>query len=216
MCAKVLRPLHSEAATGSAGQVTFAECRGIQTARVKSNPAQPRTADQLAVRATQTTVSRAWAGITDLQRAAWEVFASANPETDILGSVKTLSGYNMYCRYNLRLNAMAKSLINAPPSVSGPASPAAGAATGGSGQISLTWTAYAGTAIMMEVWIIGPTSPGRKADMRRANLDGRYPAETSPKVISSLAAGFYQVYLRAISETDGQISSPILVTATAT
>ena len=214
--ALVQGPLHSEQATASAGKITFAVNKGSQTARLKSQPTQPETAAQLLVRAAQSTVSRAWQVITAAQMAEWEVYAAAHPETNILGDVKMLSGFNEYCRFNARLSQMGKSLITTPPIAAGPASPAAGAATGGGGQISFAWTAYGGTATMVEIWLIGPMSKGIKPDFRKATLKFRQAAETSPKVITGLGAGYYNAWLRAVSETDGQVSTYVLVTATVT
>ena len=66
--AKVLNPLHSDRALGSVGGLTYTESRQGATVRARVNPAQPRTSEQLAIRAILAQASQAWAALTDANR----------------------------------------------------------------------------------------------------------------------------------------------------
>lgn len=212
--AKVLNPLHSDRALGSVGTLTYTESRQGATVRQKVNPAQPRSTEQLSIRAILAQASRAWGALTDANRTAWDNYAASRTEPDAFGNQVSLSGQNWFVRLTCRLLNQSKAQVDTPPTASAPASPASFAATGGSGQVSLTWTAFAGTATSVEVWLQAKNSAGVKSDFRKATLNCYAPGETSPKVVTGLTPGEYAVFARAVSESDGQVSTIVSDTFT--
>lgn len=188
------------------GGLIYNTSRGVHYVKSKTSPTQPQTSRQLNVRGILTTVSRAWQSLTDSQRTNWSNWSDTKPESDWTGTALKKTGFNMFCRLNTRLVDEAIAQITEPPAVAAPASPAGLALTPSAGQISIAFTAYAGTATMLEVWREGPMSAGRKGKLARAKLVDRVPGETTPYAMTGLAAGKYAVWVRGFSEADGQVS----------
>jgi hypothetical protein len=117
-----------------------------------------------------------------------------------------MTGADAYTRHSTRLLDMAKSVVATAPIVAAPASVAGLALTPGSGSISIAFTAFGGTTTTVDGWLYGPFSKGRTPKIQKAKHNFYQPGETSPKALSGLAAGHYAVFVRAISETDGQAS----------
>lgn len=204
--AKVYMPAHAERALGSVGKVTFSEAKSGSTARSRVNPAQPRTADQLTVRANLAIISQTWQTLSDAQRESWNDYAAAHPVSNAFGEQVTLSGFNVYSQCNMRLQTAGQTLIDDAPTTAAPSNVAAFNATGGAGSVSLAFTAASGTDTSLAIRLVGPQSVGIKADIRKANLVGYYPAETQPISITSLAPGFYTVYYNTMDELSGLVS----------
>jgi len=213
--ATVSSPLHSEAAIGSLGDVTFSRHKGTNVARRRPMPTNPQTLRQLAVRAQHTTTARAWAGLDQAERNAWDAWAADHSRTDAFGNVQQSTGFSWFCGLTDRLLDMTLTQVDTPPAVAGPASPAAVVATGGNDQISIAFTPAAATT-KLDVWLYGPHSTGRKPKLAQATHNAYSAGETSPKVIANLTAGYFTLWVRIISETDGQASPFVKVTATVT
>jgi hypothetical protein len=208
--AKVTGPLQSNEARGGIGALIFNTWRGLSTCKMFKSPTQPRTSRQLAVRGFLTTCSRAWAALTTANRLTWTTWANDHPETDWTGQAKRMTGADAYTRHSTRLLDQAKSVVATAPVVPGPDAPANVVVTPSAGSMSIAFTAYAGTTTSIDGWLYGPTSKGRKPTIVKARHNFYAPGETTPKVVSGLAAGHYWLFLRGISETDGQASSFVL------
>jgi hypothetical protein len=209
--AKVTGPLQSNEARGGIGCLVFNTWRGLSTVKMMKSPAQPRTARQLAVRAFLTTCSRAWASLTAGNRAGWTAWANAHTETDWTGQPKRMTGADAYTRHASRLLDQGKTVVADAPTAAAPVSPPAVVVTPGAGQMSIAFTAYGSTATSVDAWLDGPFSKGRLANIRRAKHKVYAPGETTPLVITGLAAGHWALFIRGISETDGQASAFVLV-----
>jgi hypothetical protein len=214
--AKVFQPAGSERALGSVGQVVFSECKAGATARQRVNPYQPRTAEQLAVRSSMTTVSRAWASLSDANRLAWRAYAAAHPVSNAFGQQVTLSGYNWFCRLTRNLAEAGIAQVDTAPTTSAPAGIASFQAANGVLSSSLSWTATGLSAFKIGVAVYGPHSAGIAPKLAMANLNGYFPAETSPKVISSLSAGLYTFYAWLLEEASGLVGPVVTDDATIT
>lgn len=214
--AKVLDPLHSAAARGKVGALVFNQTGSINYVKGLTSPANQRTTRQLAIRARLTTSSRAWAALTPAQRASWADYAVLHPLTDWTGKSYTLSGFNYYCMLNTRLTDHGYSAITDPPTDPAPSAPGTVVATGGAGSCGITWTALAGTSLQFEVWMQGPHSEGLTGKIERATYKSKANGEAGTITISSLSAGFYTFFVRALDETSGLVSSWQSVTATVT
>lgn len=214
--AKVTNPLFSSEARGRVGGIVFNTWRGAHTVKVKISPAQPRSARQTAVRAYVTTLSKAWAVLSDAQRLAWTEWANAHPLTDWAGTKLRSTGLNVFLALNSRKLDQSLLMNPAPPTSAAPINPANMVITPGAGTMSIAFTAYGGTATQIEAYLYGPHSAGRAPTFVKAKFKQRGPAETTPLVITGLIAGLYSVYLRAVSETDGQASAFVTANTTVT
>jgi len=117
--AKVRAPLHSIGLRGRmADGVVFSEWRGINCLRTFVMPSQTRTQRREQVWKTTPVVSRAWAGLTDGERAAWEAFTFLVKPTDpTLGRESHWTGYSAYVSVNRTLSDAGLTLVNQPPSI---------------------------------------------------------------------------------------------------
>lgn len=95
-------PLHSEAASGNMGDLCYSRWRGLWIVRSSWTGTQGSSAEQLVVRANMTAVSQAWGGtLTKKQREAWISVAPEYQRMDQLGEQHCLSGYELFCRWNM-------------------------------------------------------------------------------------------------------------------
>lgn len=86
---------------GSIGGTTFARNRGGIYARARVVPINPQTGRQTSVRAALGSLAQRWSTtLTDVQRAAWELYAANVLIPNRLGEPRALSGQQMYVRTN--------------------------------------------------------------------------------------------------------------------
>lgn len=203
----------SGAARGKVGGIIFNVWRGLATVKIHKSPAQPRTARQLAVRSYITTLSRAWAGLTDAQRSAWTDWADLHPVSDWTGTNIRMTGENAYIKLNSILLDLGNAAVVTPPSVAGPTSVAGFSCTGSQGKISVAFTPRTGTNETIDIWLQGPHSAGLIGTLSKARHISYNPGETSPILLSNLSPGNYTVWARTVSESDGQVSTFVSDTA---
>jgi len=98
--ARVKNPLGSEQARGAKGQTVFMGWRGIQTARARVAPTNPRTSAQLDARAKLTALSRSWGSLSQANAGLWNSYAKNLTLTDSLGQSYNPSGINAFVRVN--------------------------------------------------------------------------------------------------------------------
>jgi hypothetical protein len=206
----------SSEARGRVGGLVYNTWRGARTVKVKTAPAQPRSARQLVIRAFCTTIARRWKILTAPQREGWTTYATAHPATDWTGSPKRATGINWFVALSVRLLDQAKTVVDTAPITDAPANVAALVCTGASGQISCAFTPAGGTATTIDLWTHGPRSAGVVSTIVKAKHRIYGPAETSPLVIPTLPAGLYTVYARMIDEVTGLASQWVSATATVT
>jgi hypothetical protein len=172
--------------------------------RVKHAPSQPRTSLQLKARAIAVNLVRAWSSC--LHQAEWNAYAAVHPYTDGMGLSIRAAGVNWYTALNARLNALLIGSVETPP-VDLPPTPVVGfALTPAAGQISAAWAGPTGADVRIEFWVDGPHSAGRIGSLPRARLTSQPEAASSPEVLTGLQPGKYSLYIRSLSETDGQVS----------
>jgi len=205
--AKVIGPLHSSEARGRMGGLVFNTWRGLNVVKQSTSPANPRTVAQLNIRAIAVGQARGWQAETAANQAAWDAYAATHVETDGMGSPKRLSGMNWYVRLNSRMLFLGMAKVATPPAVPGPPSPIAFLAANGAGSSVVTWTSPGGTSYLMELYVQGPHSAGRKAKIEMAKYRVHLTAETATVTLSALAPGTWTVFGRLILEANG-LASP--------
>lgn len=114
-------PLVSEL-RGSVGGVTFARNSYGAYARNKTSPVQPRSPQQMLIRAAFTQISQAWRDIlVTTERAAWDDYAKQTPMSDVLGNKILLTGATMFVRYNTGLVGILPAILKIAPTLPGEA-----------------------------------------------------------------------------------------------
>lgn len=101
--------------SGSVGGVVASRNRYGAYLRNRTVPVNPNTPEQLNARASFTAAALAWAGLTDLQRGAWQAYATSTPLLNRLGESITLSANAMFVRSNAYLLAVGQPLLVAAP-----------------------------------------------------------------------------------------------------
>lgn len=84
--------------SGSIGNITGAMGRGGNYFKGKSNPRNPDTARQRAVRNGLAAANVAWTGGTIAQREAWEVYGATCTYESNTGNIVSLTGWNAFSR----------------------------------------------------------------------------------------------------------------------
>jgi hypothetical protein len=216
---KLLDPHGSTEARGSSGGRTYNTWRGINYAKTKTSPAQPRTAKQLVIRAYAMTLVRKWQTLTTTKQGWWNDYAAAHPDFGFGGTQKRLTGANWYVRLNTRLAQISTAAVDTPPSIPAPNAVVGLVATGAILSISCDWTQETAQGTQIDFWTDGPHSPGRLGKIERAKHRGWEGGNAvGPKVLSNLAPGRYTVFARLMNDVDGNVgvwtSSICTVTAT--
>lgn len=104
--------------SGSIAGNTHARNRYGNYVRARTSPINPNTDRQVAVRAALAFLTNRWSDtLTDVQRIAWDLYASSVNMTNRLGESVHLSGYNHYIRSNLIAKLIPYPLIDAGPVV---------------------------------------------------------------------------------------------------
>lgn len=90
--------------------------------RAKTSPVQPRTPEQMSIRAAFTAISQAWRNtLSTTQRAAWDDYAKQTPMSDRFGNKILLTGATMFLRYNTAMVIVLASPLLVAPTLPGEA-----------------------------------------------------------------------------------------------
>ena len=205
---KVLNPLGSTEARGAYGGTVYNTCRGVTYAKQNRAPANPMSTRQLKIRSILSDESRAWQGLTSVQRAAWEVYAAANKPVDWTGKSLHLSGLNWFVKCNCLLKDIGISTIASPPATPGPTAPTGIALSKATTDLKLAWTAPVAATLYLDAYILGPISPGVAGRIERAKHQYYGLASvTSPVVlVAGAAVGTWVTWVRVIDSVTGLTS----------
>jgi hypothetical protein len=214
--AKLMAPLMSTEARGRVSGLVYNTWRGISYAKAASSPAQPQTQRQLQIRAWSTQLVRGWAALSTVEKTGWNDYANAHPAIDWTGNAKRLTGLNWFTRCNVRLLDLGETPSDTAPTVSAPDPVADVVITPGAGQISVAFTAMAGTNLQIDCWDSGLRSAGTVPSLIHAKHLKYGPGETSPLVCSGLVPGLHTFWFRAVSEDTGLASTFVSADATVT
>lgn len=131
--AKVNAPLLSFGARGQVGKaIVFAKWRGVDYARQRVIPANPRTLEQQAVRGTFRVQSQIWTLANEGWKDVWNLFAAGRPFT----------GRNAFIGQNVRAldQEVDRAKFVFSPGARGGLPPEAAAVTGGTNQVTVAMT----------------------------------------------------------------------------
>ena len=146
-------------ARGTASGIVFTANASGPYVRAWAKGSNPRTTAQASTRSRLAVNGALWAALTPVQKAAWDAFGAAPPETDYntLGEVILLSGWQWLCRVNQRRQSVGLAATSTVPTNSPattPASVALSFAELPTGPCSVAWTAGdfpAGTSAVLYV-----------------------------------------------------------------
>ncbi len=149
-----------ETFSGSLADSTFSTGRGGDYIRRRVNPAQPRTAAQVAARSVFGTMSARWRTLTDAQRAGWRTLATSITLTDRYGKSYTPSGQQLFVGANATLANDGDELWDAPGGGSAHVPPFVGAlvAKRGAAAANDVITVDVGTVAASERGIVSATA----------------------------------------------------------
>lgn len=100
---------------GSINGNTYSKNKYGAFVRAKITPVNPATGSQVSVRNSFAATSQAWRGLTQAQRDAWNLVAPNFTRANIFGDNAPLSGFNLFMRLNLNLDAVNQAQISVPP-----------------------------------------------------------------------------------------------------
>jgi len=166
--ARVKNPLGSEQARGAKGQTVFMGWRGIQTARARVAPTNPRTSAQLNARAKLTALSREWGKLSKANATLWNAYAKNLTLTDSLGQNYNPSGINAFVRVNnLLWLVYGTATPNSTPPATAPTAHVSSISqqtSGGNGELAVGFSFSGTPATLSRVQVMltaGSNSPNR-------------------------------------------------------
>lgn len=218
-------PIFSQA-SGSVAGLTFAHGRAGMTVRSRSNPVNPDTARQRAVKHAVARLGPIWGQVLNQdERDAWNLYGSNVVMTNVLGQAFHLTGQNHFLRANIpRIQSAISVLTIAPtvfdlgtftaPFISGAIEPLQ--------RFNITiafsddWASNAGGHML--IYEGRPTGPGHeffKGPYRFAgSIDGPITPPPSSSTFTSVwglsALNLLWVHARVI-QVDGRLSFPITI-----
>lgn len=102
--------------SGKLGGQVMSSNRGGKYIRTKVTPSNPQTVAQQNVRAIFSSLSTAWAGLTEAQRLSWNGAVADYSTTDIFGDLKNPSGFNLFMKLNGNLATIGVAPLSVAPS----------------------------------------------------------------------------------------------------
>lgn len=129
--------------SGKVGNVVYTKNATGAVCRTRVDPANPRTALQIAARNALTACGALWAALTPTERSEWEAYAAGTPVPSRMGGTQLVSGFDMFCRHATLSQEAGITPLTTAPTVMGLAA-AVGTITAAmvaaTGVITFTWT----------------------------------------------------------------------------
>jgi hypothetical protein len=101
--------------SGKLGNQVYLQGRNGQVVRTRAIPSNPRTTQQSLARSALTIASKMWDTITEQQRDAWRVAASAIQSKARLGMSGPLTGNQLFVKINAALAEIEDEMVLVPP-----------------------------------------------------------------------------------------------------
>jgi len=198
---------------GRLGADVFSHNKGGDYVRLGTAPTNPQTSRQQTTRAILGTHSTGWTSVLDEdQRAAWDVYAAANPIKNSLGQDVLISGLAWYVKCNSRLTDAALVEIELPPVLGAPGAfdtlsvDILDAATG-----TVTFTPVLDADQAAQLWVSLPVSSGSTPNLAQCRLAGYSAlAQASPWAATlphSFQVGQRGVFYACVLGPEGLISA---------
>lgn len=150
--------------SGALGNVVASKNRYGAYLRSRVVPTKVVTDATNDVRGRLSSLSQAYAALTDAQQESWKTWAAVNPITDRLGDKRVLQPSAAFIQLNARILQAGGTQIDVPPVAAAPAAIVGlgVAAAAGAGTVAISWTSGAlGANECLAVWIALVDSAGR-------------------------------------------------------
>jgi len=208
--------------TGKKGITVAMPSRYGQVVRQLAIPSNPRSEDQMAVRARLSKFAKSWRTLTPNQRESWITAAGKLNTVPVLGQSGTLTGIQHFVRCNCNLAAMGANSVVEPsmPVTFPPLIPTALEITNASGVIKVSLVCDDDPTEYTPVWAAAPCSNG-KSITTGYRLLGTCPKPVLGKSdITSLVVGKFgtltpgtKLFVKANQMIDGFTDLPHLWSA---
>lgn len=181
------------AGSGKIGGHVMSKNRGGAYMRTKVTPSNPNSSAQQGARALLSSLSTAWAGLTDAERASWNGAVQDYSSTDIFGDIKNPSGINLFVKLNANLSNTGQTLLTvAPTKIEIPFAPILSATVNQSLEtLTVTFDGVAMTGTSCLVRACPPVSQGISNVKSRMRVLGAFVAPfSSDDVYAAYVAKF--------------------------
>lgn len=214
------------AGSGKVGGHVATKNRAGSALRTKVKPSNPQSIAQSSVRSRLTSISQAWAGLTDSQREAWNSAVVNYAKSNVFGNKVHPSGFNLYQRLNNELVNIGQPMISVPPLPEAvyAATSLAVTAVNATGVVTATFAPAIPATDSVKVLATAAISPGRsfvKSQFRQIGV--LTSADASPKALTALYAAKFgsvgavgqKIYFKfvGVNETTGQAGQAIQAVA---
>lgn len=157
--------------------------------RTKVTPSNPQTSYQANVRSRLTSISQAWASLSDSERSQWNAAAPNFAGSNIFGDKVNPSGFNLYQKLNNNLAIIGGTAIDVPPSPAavGALSSLSATAVNSTGAVTLTFAPVIDASTTMLVFATSSENAGKSFVKNKFRLIGTMSSSnTSPFVATTI------------------------------
>lgn len=102
---------------GKEGGVVYSKNAGGNYIKTKVTPTNPQTGYQTAARSRLQGISQSWKDLTEVQKNAWDALGAQVMRVNVFGDSLPYTGYTLFMRLNLNLQAVEQSIIEDAPSI---------------------------------------------------------------------------------------------------
>jgi hypothetical protein len=206
---KVKMPMFSVEARGAIGGLIYNTWRGINYVKTNTSPTGQGTEKRLDAQALLIAVAKLWATAGDINRAAWNQYATDHPVTNWTGTPERLTGMNWFVRCNVTLVRMGLSAVMTAPLIAAPDPITGFAVTNPADYIQVAWTTPQTGSYKLDWFGVGPISAGIAPKIQRCKWLGfQNPTDFAGAIlITPSNAGRYTIFGRVLSTVTGLSSS---------
>jgi hypothetical protein len=175
--------------SGKLGGHVASKNRSGSALRTKVTPSNPQTSYQANVRSRLTSISQAWAGLTDSERQQWNSAAVNFAGSNIFGDKVNPSGFNLYQKLNNNLSLIGAAAITAPPSPAavGSMESLSVTAVNATGVVTITYAPAIDADTTMLIFATAAENAGKSFVKNKFRLIGHIAtADASPYVATAM------------------------------
>lgn len=196
-------------AKGKINGNVYSKNKGGAYSRVRVIPANPKSVDQMAVRASFTGFSQAWRGLTQSQRDSWNQAVGNFPRTNRIGDKHNLSGNALYNSLNRNLYDVGIAAIATAPTPAsvGTVAISTAVADNSSNSLVVTLTGAVPSNTSIKVFASPTLSAGVNSVGTKLRQIASYPAATAAALTLTTA---YTTKFGAVGATGSKIFVSII------
>lgn len=160
--------------------LVFSHNKGGDIIKALTNPTNPNTGRQMAIRTILNTVSSSWSSLSAATQDLWNTYGETHTWKNKLGDEIKLSGHQWYCKMNMLLADAGFAAVSTPPLGENPAAFAyMNVSFVTSLSISLAFSTSLGTSEAGQLWYTLANSLGSTPNFDQARLIGYTAADAA-------------------------------------